>query len=352
MRNRKVWQFIVLGLLSLVFVVLLGQQVYAHNIVLSIDRQLTQQLIPITPADTLTDEDKLPLLVSSQYDNELLELINQQRVNNGVSRLNLLSVLSRAAQPEAETSSFNLQSIADYLTREGHLVMGMPLGYVHAGGPGWTPSNAVEYLMNPTFNQRNIILGSTFTEVGFGVATRRGTTFYVAVVTGAKPRNSLSTNISGQWTYRAGSFGPECSINSTPNESTVTINQNGNQFTSSGGISVESRLTSNDAIGNGSITGSQIQSSTTDRYVSWSGAINPDANTINGTANCVMGGGGTGRGSFPFTLTRRSSSSPNQTNRPPVTPPPSSTQTPSNSPAPPFPQDAGPNIIRPDFRRP
>lgn len=173
-------------------------------------------------------------------------------------------------------------------------------------------------------------------------------------------------NISGQWTYRAAYFandGNGCITGRREGESMITINQNGNQFTSSGGMSYgggRDPVITN-AMGQGTIENNQIQSRVQFSHgyeisMSWSGTIERDGNTISGNVACMARGTENSRpvsfeGSTKFTLTRRSPSNQNQPNNTtPATPQPNSSQTPSNSQAPPFPLDAGPNTIRPDFR--
>lgn len=157
-------------------------------------------------------------------------------------------------------------------------------------------------------------------------------------------------NINGQWTYRANLFavdGEGCSISTRTvqqQDSAVTINQRGNTFISSGGnvyiVPARSRTPEfvKTAIGEGTITNNQIQSRIPDsnprRVFSWTGTISSDGNTISGNVTCTTAN--SAGVSDRFTLTKGSQ--------------PSSSQTPSNSEAPPFPLDAGPNTIRPDFR--
>jgi len=119
-----------------------------------------------------------------------------------------------------------------------------------------------------------------------------------------QPTSSQGLSLNGKWIYRAKSFGGECAVNNKLEQSNVTIQQNGNQFTSTGGISYVGRGTQYEAIGNGVISGSQIQSADKNKVISWAGLISQDGKTISGTATCVMGGGGTGKGSFEFTLTK------------------------------------------------
>jgi hypothetical protein len=119
---------------------------------------------------------------------------------------------------------------------------------------------------------------------------------------------SSSGNIAGQWSYSADAFGGECAPRGESHQSTVTITQTGNQFSATGGLSYSGRGTQHDAIGSGTISGTTLQSSDKDKIVSWSGTLSADGQTIQGKATCQMGGGGTGRGEFSFTMKRTQAS--------------------------------------------
>jgi hypothetical protein len=115
-----------------------------------------------------------------------------------------------------------------------------------------------------------------------------------------------ANSIAGQWTYRADAFSGECAPRGETHESIVTITQTGPKFTATGGLSYKGRGTQYEGIGDGTLNGKSLRSIGKDTTTSWSGTLSQDGNSIQGKASCKMGGGGTGKGEFPFTMQRKS----------------------------------------------
>ena len=109
-------------------------------------------------------------------------------------------------------------------------------------------------------------------------------------------------NLSGQWELETGTFGPECFVSKDIKKFPVTFTQNGNQFTANGGTVIEGRGTSPANIGNGRLSGDRFESQS--EVFNWIGTVSSDGNSIQGNVTCQMSGGGTGRGTLPFTMKR------------------------------------------------
>lgn len=147
---------------------------------------------PVFPRDQegLRPEDRSPFLVSDVYTdsiNQLLELTNRQRQNNGLSRLALSPSLGRAAQNHAgdmvvrnffSHSGSNGSSVADRAREEGYQFQA--IGENIAMGTNRTPSSAIEGWMNSPGHRSNI-LNPNYTEIGFGIALRGNEYYYVQV---------------------------------------------------------------------------------------------------------------------------------------------------------------------------
>lgn len=109
-------------------------------------------------------------------------------------------------------------------------------------------------------------------------------------------------NLTGQWELETGTFGPECFVSKDIKKFPVTFTQNGNEFTANGGTVIEGRGTSPANIGNGRLSGDRFESQSD--VFNWIGTVSSDGNSIQGNVTCQMSGGGTGRGTLPFSMKR------------------------------------------------
>lgn len=182
MQQKSWFALVIIGLVSLPNVAF-GATLRQHR---------EERSNPIFPREQegLRPEDRSPFLVSDVYTdniNELLELTNRQRQNNGLPRLALSQSLGRAAQNHAgdmvngnffSHTGSNGSSVADRAREEGYQFQ--MIGENIAMGTNRTPSSAIEGWMNSPGHRANI-LNPNYTEIGFGIALRGNEYYYVQV---------------------------------------------------------------------------------------------------------------------------------------------------------------------------
>lgn len=274
----------------------------------------------------------------------LYQLVNQYRLQNGLPAIPISKSLTLVANRHVRDLDENIRTLthgwsdcpynpSDQSTWpcmwEAPQRFKTPYpgrGYENAhGGSGNYRASAVSALQgwqgsslhNAVILNQGIWENYQWQALGVGIYKGYAVLWFGAEADPANITSNISRDLTGNWELETGTFGPECAASNDLNQFPVSFTQSGNQFTANGGTVFIGRGSSPANIGNGTLSGDRFQSKS-DIY-QWTGTVNSDGNLITGTVTCQMGGGGTGRGTLPFTMKRGSTSvQPNPVPVPPT----------------------------------